>query len=96
MVFVYFFVRIMSAVSLALSSVSMGIPSNGGLGPWQVAVIASLTLYGVSQLEATAFATGVFMLQSAWVILCGLVGIAVLAMMKKSDAAPIIEKKEEN
>lgn len=83
-------------IAFALSSVSMGIPSNGGLGPWQVAVIASLTLYGVSQLEATAFATGVFMLQSAWVILCGLVGIAVLAMMKKSDAAPIIEKKEEN
>ncbi len=73
-------------IAFALSSVSMGIPSNGGLGPWQVAVIASLTLYGVTQLEATAFATGVFMLQSSWVILCGLVGIAALAFMKKPEA----------
>ena len=78
-------------IAFALSSVSMGIPSNGGLGPWQVAVIASLTLYGVSHIEATAFATGVFMLQSFWVILCGLFGIAALAFMKKSNPPVVIE-----
>lgn len=70
-------------IAFALSSLSMGIPSNGGLGPWQVAVIAALTLYGVGQLEATAFATGVFAIQAIWVILCGLFGIAMLAMKKK-------------
>ncbi|MDR1810742.1 MAG: flippase-like domain-containing protein [Prevotella sp.] len=70
-------------VAFALSSLSMGVPSNGGLGPWQLAVIASLTIYGVNKGEATAFATGVFAIQSVWVILCGLVGIAVLALRKK-------------
>lgn len=70
-------------IAFALSSLSMGIPSNGGLGPWQVAVIAALTLYGVGQLEATAFATGVFAVQSIWVILCGLFGIAMLAAKKQ-------------
>ncbi len=70
-------------IAFALSSLSMGIPSNGGLGPWQVAVIAALTLYGVGQLEATAFATGVFAVQSIWVILCGLFGIAMLALKKQ-------------
>jgi uncharacterized protein (TIRG00374 family) len=70
-------------VAFALSSLSMGVPSNGGLGPWQLAIIASLTIYGVNSMSATAFATGVFAIQSAWVILCGLAGIAILALRKK-------------
>jgi len=70
-------------IAFALSSLSMGVPSNGGLGPWQVAVIAALSLYGVSSLEATAFATGVFGIQSLWVILLGLFGFAMLALNKK-------------
>lgn len=69
-------------IAFALSSVSMGVPSNGGLGPWQVAVVAALTLYGVSGLEAKAFAVGVFGLQSIWVILCGLFGMGMLAIRK--------------
>ncbi len=70
-------------IAFALSSISMGVPSNGGLGPWQIAVIASLSLYGVDKLHATAFATGVFAVQSIWVILCGLFGIAMLAIKKR-------------
>lgn len=71
-------------ITFALSSLSMVIPSNGGLGPWQIAVVAGLMLYGVSELNATAFATGVFALQSIiWVILCGLFGIAALALKKQ-------------
>lgn len=69
--------------AFALSSLSMIVPSNGGLGPWQAAVFASLTLYGVDKLEATAFATGVFAVQSLWVIACGLVGIAALSLRNK-------------
>ena len=69
-------------IAFALSSISMGVPSNGGLGPWQIAVIASLSLYGVSSLQATAFATGVFAIQSIWVILCGLFGMGMLAIKK--------------
>lgn len=69
-------------IAFALSSVSMGVPSNGGLGPWQVAVVAALTLYGISGLEAKAFAVGVFGLQSLWVILCGLFGMGMLAAKK--------------
>jgi len=71
-------------VTFALSSISMGVPSNGGLGPWQVAVIASLVLYGVDNVSATAFATGVFAIQSLWVILCGLFGIAALSIKSRN------------
>ena len=70
-------------IAFALSSISMGVPSNGGLGPWQIAVIASLSLYGVDKLHATAFATGVFAVQSIWVIICGLFCIAMLALKKQ-------------
>lgn len=69
-------------VAFALSSISMGVPSNGGLGPWQAAVMAALSIYGVSKLNALAFATGVFALQSIWVIICGLFGMAMLATKK--------------
>lgn len=72
-------------VTFALSSISMGVPSNGGLGPWQVAVIACLTLYGVDTLSATAFATGVFSVQSLWVIICGLFGIAALSIKNRHN-----------
>ncbi|WP_108822716.1 lysylphosphatidylglycerol synthase transmembrane domain-containing protein [Dysgonomonas sp. Marseille-P4361] len=69
-------------IAFALSSISMGVPSNGGLGPWQVAVVAALALYGVSGLEAKAFAVGVFGLQSLWVILCGFFGMGMLSLKK--------------
>lgn len=72
-------------VAFALSSISMGVPSNGGLGPWQAAVIASLTLYGVDSLSATAYATGVFTIQSLWVVICGLFGIAALSIKNRHN-----------
>jgi len=71
-------------VAFALSSISMGVPSNGGLGPWQAAVIAALVLYGVDNTSATAFATGVFAIQSLWVILCGLFGMGALAIRNRN------------
>ncbi len=73
-------------IAFALSSLSMGVPSNGGLGPWQVAVIAALSIYGVSDLEAKAFAVGVFGIQSLWVIALGLFGFVMLALNKRKLA----------
>ncbi len=72
-------------IAFALSSLSMGIPTNGGMGPWQVAVIAALSLYHVDHVSAVAFATGVFFLQSIWVIACGLFGIGALALRKDKN-----------
>lgn len=70
-------------IAFALSSLSMGIPTNGGMGAWHVAVIAALSLYGVDKTSAVAFATGVFAMQSLWVIACGLFGIGALAVKKQ-------------
>ena len=67
----------------ALSSVSMAIPSNGGLGPWQAAVVVGLCAFAINAEDAKAFATAVFAVQSIWVVLCGLFGIVMLSVKKK-------------
>lgn len=68
--------------AFALSSLSMGVPTNGGMGAWHFAVVAALALYGIDKTQSMAFATGVFTLQSCWVIFCGLIGIAILSLRK--------------
>ena len=67
----------------AISSISMGIPSNGGLGPWQAAVVVGLCAFFVGSEDAKAFATAVFAFQSIWVVLCGLFGITMLSVKRK-------------
>ncbi len=42
-------------ISFVFSSMSMLIPSNGGLGPWNLAVMFALSLFGISDTEGTAF-----------------------------------------
>jgi uncharacterized protein (TIRG00374 family) len=65
-----------------LGSVSMIIPSNGGLGPWQAAIVFGLCAFLVEREQAIVFATVVFAFQSLWQILCGLFGIGVLGWRK--------------
>ena len=43
-------------VTFVLGSISMGVPSNGGIGPWQWAVIFALGIYGLPHAQAVAFA----------------------------------------
>ncbi|MDR2086265.1 MAG: flippase-like domain-containing protein [Dysgonamonadaceae bacterium] len=68
----------------AISSLSMGIPSNGGLGPWQAATIFGLSIFAVANDKATAFATTVFAFQSIGIVLTGLWGILMLSMYKNN------------
>lgn len=71
-------------IAFAISSLSMGLPTNGGIGAWHLAVTASLVLYGVSKASAEAFAFGVFALQSLFIILCGVYGMAALAIQNRN------------
>lgn len=43
-------------VVFVFGSCSMIVPSNGGLGPWNIAVMFALSLYGVSDTDGGAFA----------------------------------------
>lgn len=59
-------------VAFVLSSIAMGIPSNGGLGPWNIAIMFGLALYGVSDTEGTAFSMLQWSGQTVMLIILGL------------------------
>ena len=71
-------------VTFVLSSISMGIPSNGGLGPWHIAVIFSLGIYGVGMNQAAAFAMIVWGAQTCLLVLLGLYAFIGIALDKRS------------
>ncbi len=71
-------------IAFAISSISMGLPTNGGIGAWHLAVTASLVLYGVAKSSAEAFAFGVFALQSLFIILSGVYGMVALAIQNRN------------
>lgn len=76
-------------VCFVLSSISMGIPTNGGLGAWHMAIIFGLSLYGVGQFSvsapdarASAFAMLVWGTQALLLILLGIYTYIYIALDK--------------
>lgn len=72
-------------VTFVLSSISMGVPSNGGIGPWQWSVIIALGMYGLARPEATAFANLVMGCQTILLILLGIFTFICIALGKKKE-----------
>ena len=73
-------------VGFVFSSLSMGVPSNGGIGPWQWAVIFALGIFGLGQEDAGAFANLVLGSNTLLVIALGLftfISIALSANRRK-------------
>lgn len=70
-------------VTFILSSISMAVPSNGGIGPWQWSVILALDLYGLAQGPATAFANLVMGAQTLLLIALGIFTFTCIAMTQK-------------
>lgn len=70
-------------VCFLLSSIAMGIPSNGGIGPWQIAVMFGLSMYGVSEMPALAFANLVLGTQTLLIILLGLYAFISISLDRK-------------
>lgn len=58
-------------VVFVFGSCSMGIPSNGGLGPWNVAVMFALSLYGVADADGAAYSIVCWSFQTVMLIACG-------------------------
>lgn len=59
-------------VAFVLSSIGMAVPSNGGLGPWNMGVVFALMLYGVSQPDATSMSIVVWSAQTLMLIILGI------------------------
>lgn len=80
-------------VLFVLSSIGMGVPTNGGLGAWHMAIIFGLSLYGVGTFSAThpdtqasAFAMLVWGIQTLLLIVLGIYAYAYIALGKKKTA----------
>lgn len=70
-------------VTFVFGSLAMAIPSNGGIGPWQVAVMLSLSgIYGLDKADALTFATLNLAFTTLLTILLGLYSFIVIALRK--------------
>ena len=61
----------------------MGVPSNGGIGPWQWAVIFALGIYGVGRAPASAFANLVLGCNTLLLIVLGIITFIGIAADRK-------------
>lgn len=70
-------------VAFVFGSFSMAIPSNGGLGPWNIAVMYALMLYGVGHTDAAAFSIVAWSTQTIMTILLGIFSMIYIAATKR-------------
>lgn len=71
-------------VAFVLSSISMVIPSNGGLGPWNLAIMFALAIYGISDAEGTAFSMVQWTGNTIMMILLGIFTMVYISVSSKS------------
>ena len=79
-------------VCFVLTSISMGIPSNGGIGPYQTTLLFGLLLFLPAGTDMAAFKTVgaafgnvLIAAQTAMFILLGLITFALIALEKQKD-----------
>lgn len=74
---------LIALVSFVLASLSMGIPSNGGIGPYQIALGFGIQCFmadTLSSAQCYSFATLVLGAQTLVTIICGLISFVAIAM----------------
>lgn len=59
-------------VVFVFGSFSMAVPSNGGLGPWNLAVMFALSIYGIESTEGAAFSMTMWSFQAAMLVALGI------------------------
>lgn len=69
-------------VAFVLSSIGMAIPSNGGLGPWNIAVMFGLAVYGITDAQGTAFSMLQWSGQTVMLILLGIFTMVYISLDK--------------
>ena len=74
-------------VVFVFGSCSIAIPSNGGLGPWNIAVMFALSLYGVSTTDGVAYSFTVWSFQTLMLIILGLFSAGYIAFEHHKERA---------
>lgn len=85
----YYLGLIPGLVVFVFGSCSMGVPSNGGLGPWNIAVMFALSLFGISDSDGAAYSIVCWSFQSLILVICGVFSaFYILISDKKSTPVP--------
>ncbi len=82
-------------VAFVFSSIGMAIPSNGGLGPWNVAIMFALMLYGVSEADAASMSIVVWSAQTIMLIILGIY-TAIYISGNRNGREPLKQTIEES
>lgn len=72
-------------VAFVLSSIGMAVPSNGGLGPWNIAIMFGLAIYGITDAQGTAFSMLQWSGQTVMLILLGIFTMIYISRSKKKS-----------
>ena len=70
-------------VAFVLSSIGMAIPSNGGLGPWNIAVMFGLSVFGIPDSQGYPFSVAQWGGQTVMLILLGIFTMAYISLSKQ-------------
>lgn len=76
-------------ITFTMSSIGVGVPVQGGIGPWHFMVIATLVCFGVNENDAAAFALVVHTTQTIWTALVGLVGVVALPLTNRNTPVAV-------
>lgn len=72
-----------------LGSISMGLPVQGGLGPWHWTIIGALSLYGVEANAAGAFALVAHGIQMGVMIVLGIYAFFSISFAKRKESSAV-------
>lgn len=72
-------------VAFVLSSIGMAVPSNGGLGPWNIAIMFGLAVYGVADVEGAAFSILQWSGQTLMLIILGIFSAVCIGVTSGSQ-----------
>ena len=86
-------------IAFVITSISMGVPSNGGIGPWQWAMMFALDIYGVEASRAAAFANFTLGITTLLLIVLGLFAFVSIPLERRKNVKPgnqLIENLTDN
>lgn len=73
-------------VAFVFSTLSMAVPSNGGLGPWNIAIIFGLSMFGIDTTQGAAFSIVVWGAQSLMLVILGIYTAIYIMLTRKKTA----------
>lgn len=71
-------------VVFVFGSCSMAVPSNGGLGPWNIAVMFALSLFGISDSDGAAYSIVCWSFQAIILVATGIFGAFYIMATRKA------------